>query len=152
MSAGQNEKRNAAVYGPEEGEVLGPLRVLAQSPDHPISVTEQTIPPGFPGPVRHRHARMHDIFYVLAGALTLHLDGQTTALTPGSFAIVPPGVVHTFSNPGSEPVRFLTIYHPAGLEQYVKEVARRMGQGSQPSREEMAEIASRYDFEPVPEG
>jgi hypothetical protein len=39
------------------------LRLLAQSPDHPIAVTESTVPPGFPGPVRHRHARMTDVFY-----------------------------------------------------------------------------------------
>lgn len=143
---------DVVVLGPREGEALGPLRVLAQSPEHPIAVTENRLPPGFPGPVRHRHAHMYDIFYVLDGTLTLTLDGEEKDLTPGSFAMVPPGVVHTFSNPGSEPVRFLNIYHPSGLEQYVKEVARRMMEGRPPSPQEMAAIASQYDFEPVTEG
>jgi mannose-6-phosphate isomerase-like protein (cupin superfamily) len=139
------------VFGPGEGEVFGPLRILAQSPDHPIGFTEQMVPPGFPGPVRHRHARMYDIFYVLDGTLTLEVEAEEKALGAGSFAMVPPGVVHTFSNSGSEPVRFLNIYHPAGNEQYLKEVARRMAEGRPPSQEEMAQIASRYDFEPVGE-
>jgi len=34
------------VFGPGEGEVFGPLRILAQSPDHPIGFTEQMVPPG----------------------------------------------------------------------------------------------------------
>jgi hypothetical protein len=33
------------------------LRLLAQSLDQPIAVTDSTVPPGFPGPVRHRHAQ-----------------------------------------------------------------------------------------------
>jgi hypothetical protein len=37
------------------------LRVLTQSPDQPIAITDNTVPPGFPGPVRHRHASMTDL-------------------------------------------------------------------------------------------
>jgi oxalate decarboxylase/phosphoglucose isomerase-like protein (cupin superfamily) len=62
--------------------------------------------------------------------------------------LVPPGVVHTFANPGQEPARFLNVYQPAGNEGYVKEVAARMAGGA-PTPAEMAAIAARYDFEPV---
>ncbi len=149
MSADTDEQRNVVVFGPGEREAVGPTRILAQSPGAPIAFTESTVPPGFPGPVRHRHAHMYDIFYVLDGTLTLETEGETHALRPGAFAMVPPGIVHTFSNPGAEPTRFLNIYHPSGLEQYVKEVARRMGEGHPPSPQDMAEIAAPYDFEPV---
>ena len=99
----------------------GPLRLLAQSPDQPIAVTDNTVPPGFPGPVRHRHAQMTDIFYVLEGELAFDLGGERRTLGPGSFVLVPPGVVHTFANRGAIPARFLNIYQPAGNEQYLKE-------------------------------
>lgn len=50
------------------------------------------------------------------------------------------------SNPGTVPARFLNIYQPAGNEHYLKEVGRHVAAGQPPTTEEMAEIASRYDF------
>ncbi len=145
----------AIVFAESEGEVFGAgpsqMRFLAQSPGQEIAITDCTVPPGFPGPVRHRHARMTDIFYVLEGTLTLHLEEGPRELGPNGFAVVPPGVVHTYSNPGPVPMRFLNIYQPAGNEHYLKEVARLTAAGRAPSPAEMAEIAARYDFEAVPD-
>jgi mannose-6-phosphate isomerase-like protein (cupin superfamily) len=144
------------VFAETEGEFYdtGALRfrLLTQSPDQPLAIAESTVPPGFPGPVRHRHARMTDIFYVLEGELAFDLGGEWRILGPGSFVLVPPGVVHTFANRGSVPARFLNIYQPAGLEQYLKEAVKRMAEGHPWSPDEMAKIASQYDFEPVTEG
>jgi quercetin dioxygenase-like cupin family protein len=78
-----------------EGEVYDTgavrLRLLAQSPDQPIAVIDNTVPPGFPGPVRHRHAQMTDVFYVLEGELNFDPAGEQRTLGPGSFVLVPPG-------------------------------------------------------------
>ena len=143
----------ATVFAATEGEVYDAggvrLRVLAQAPDQPIAVTDNTVPPGFPGPVRHRHARMTDAFFVLEGELAFDLGGERRVLGPGSFVLVPPGVAHTFANPGPAPARVLNIQQPAGLEQYLKEAAKRMAEGRPWSPAEMAEVASDYDFEPV---
>jgi quercetin dioxygenase-like cupin family protein len=136
-----------------QGEIydtgLNRLRILARGPEQAISIMDSTVPPGFPGPVRHRHAHLTDIFYVLDGQLEFELDGERQSLGPGSFVLVPPGVVHTFRNPGSEPARMLNIFQPSGFEQYLVEAFRRMAAGNPWSPAEMAEIASRYDFEPV---
>jgi mannose-6-phosphate isomerase-like protein (cupin superfamily) len=143
----------ATTFGEADGEVYEAggvrLRILAQSPDQPIGVTDNTVPPGFPGPVRHRHARMTDVFYVLEGELAFDVEGERRVVGPGGFVLVPPGVVHTFANLGSVPARVLNIFQPAGLEQYLKEALTRMAAGRPWSPAEMAEIASRYDFEPV---
>ena len=143
------------VFEATEGEVYdaGPvrLRLLAQSPDQRIAITDNTVPPGFPGPVRHRHANMTDIFYVLEGELAFELDGEWRILGPDAFVLVPPGVAHTFANRGPAPARVLNIQQPAGLEQYLKEAFKRMMEGHPWSPAEMAEMASRYDFEPVAE-
>src|SRR5215216_5057330 len=139
------------VFEDGEGELYDAgalrLRVLAQSPDHPVAITDSVVPPGFPGPVRHRHAEMTDIFYVLEGELAFDLEGEWRSLGPGSFVLVPPGVVHTFANRGSAPARFLNIYQPSGNEQYLKEAAKRMVDGHPWSPAEMAEVAAQYDFE-----
>jgi mannose-6-phosphate isomerase-like protein (cupin superfamily) len=126
------------------------LRLLAQAQDHPVSVTESTVPPGFPGVVRHRHAQMTDIFYVLEGELAIMIGEAWRVLGPGAFALVPPGIPHTFANRGSAPARVLNIQQPAGLEQYLKEAVKRMADGHPWSPQEMAAIAVQYDFEPAP--
>jgi mannose-6-phosphate isomerase-like protein (cupin superfamily) len=143
----------ATVFADAEGDVYDAgglrLRVLAQSPNQPIAVTDNIVPPGFPGPVRHRHARMTDAFYVLEGELEFDLESERRVVGPGGFVLVPPGVAHTFANPRTAPARFLNIYQPAGNEQYLKEAVKRMAEGHPWSPAEMAEVASRYDFEPV---
>ena len=127
------------------------LRLLAQAPDHPIAITDSILPPGFPGVVRHRHAHMTDVFYVLDGELAVQIGDAWRILGPGAFALVPPGIPHTFANHGSAPARVLNIQQPAGLEQYLKEAVKRMADGQPWSPQEMAAIAVQYDFEPAPE-
>src|SRR5215218_4589397 len=63
--------------------------------------------------IRAGSSKMTDIFYVLQGELAFDLEGEWRVLGPGSFVLVPPGVVHTFANRGSVPARVLNIHHPA---------------------------------------
>ena len=114
-----------------------------------LAVIEFDIAPGFAGPVPHRHERMTDSFWVLDGTLTLLIGDETHEVGAGSYGYVPPGNVHTFSNPGDEPVRALNVMAPGGLERYLGEVAAALRPGEAPDPAEMARIASRYDFVPV---
>jgi quercetin dioxygenase-like cupin family protein len=139
----------------DEGEVvvLGASRALLKTQssdgDGTFSLGENTLAPGFPGPVPHVHESLVDSFYVLDGTLTVRLDAETTEAPAGSFAFVPPGNVHTFANETDEPVRVLNLMAPGGFEQYLKEVARVAAPGGPPDPALMAEIASRYDFRPA---
>jgi mannose-6-phosphate isomerase-like protein (cupin superfamily) len=110
-----------------------------------FSLSETVLPPGGLGPVPHRHERFADSFYVLEGTLTLRLDDRIAAAPPGTFALAPPGAVHTFSNVDHEPVRFLNLMAPGGFEAYLREVLERAGDGP-PTPALLAEIASRHDF------
>jgi quercetin dioxygenase-like cupin family protein len=101
--------------------------------------------PGFPGPPRHVHERLHDMFYVLDGALTVQIEDETIELTAGGFACVPPGTVHTFSNPTEKPVRFLNFNTPSGWEHYMRDLGEALAAGPA-TQAEIGEIASRYDF------
>jgi hypothetical protein len=58
---------------------------------------------------------------------------------------MPRGVVHTFSNPGETPVRFVNFNTPAGWEKYMRELGAALAEET-PSQEEIGQIASRYDF------
>ena len=58
---------------------------------------EARIAPGFPGPPPHVHERVHDMFYLLDGTLTVRIGDRTEPLGPGSFVCIPPGVSSTRS-------------------------------------------------------
>jgi quercetin dioxygenase-like cupin family protein len=108
-------------------------------------LVESVIPPGFPGPPPHEHEKMHDMFYVLDGTMTLRVGDETLTADPGTFVCVPPGVVHTFSNASDAPVRFLNFSTPSGWERYIRELAEAARSGPL-SSEAIGRVASRHDF------
>lgn len=56
------------------------------------------------------------------------------------------------ANVGAEPGRFLNIDEPAGNEPHLTDGGKWMVEERLPTPAEMAEIASRYDFEPDADG
>ena len=111
-----------------------------------IGITEYTAAPAFPGPPAHIHREMTDMFFVLEGKLQFVLGDERTDAPAGSFVLVPPGNVHTFSNPFDEPARFLSLVAPAGLEQYFKELAKALAsEDFTPGL--LARLSAKYDTE-----
>lgn len=136
-----------------EGEHIGgptsvTIKVTGEETGEAFYLGEAVAAPGFAGPPPHVHERLHDMFYVLEGTLRLRLDDTTVDCERGTFVCIPPGVVHTFSNQTDTPVRFLNFNTPAGWENYMRDLSRALASG-QPSQDEIAAIASRYDFRPV---
>jgi quercetin dioxygenase-like cupin family protein len=143
----------ATVHRPGEGERIGgpttvTIKATGEETNNSFYLGEGVFEPGFPGPPPHRHHRLHDMFYVLDGTLTMRLGDETLELESGSFVCVPPGVVHTFSNVSDAPVRLLNFNTPAGWENYMRDLAEALAIGT-PTQEEIGRIASRYDFEVV---
>lgn len=141
---------DATVLLPGEGEQIGgptavTIKATGAETGSSFYLGEVVVAPGFPGPPPHFHEHLHDMFYVLDGTLTMRLGDETIELPEGGFACVPPGIVHTFSNPGAIPVRFLNFNTPAGWENYMRDLGAALAKGT-PSQEEIGQIASRYDF------
>lgn len=86
------------------------------------SLTEVTVGPHAEGPLPHRHRNETEAFYVLDGNLQLQLDGESVLATPGTFAHVPKGATHTYSNPSDAPARFLVLLVPGGFEGFFAEM------------------------------
>jgi quercetin dioxygenase-like cupin family protein len=76
-----------------------------------LSVIEERMPPGG-REVRHWHARARQFFYVLAGTLTLEVEGATHVLAPRSGIELPPGTAHQAINDSDADVEFLVISEP----------------------------------------
>jgi mannose-6-phosphate isomerase-like protein (cupin superfamily) len=97
------------------------VKIRDEYTDGAYSVHDNTIPPGSPGPRPHR--RHEEAFYVLEGELTVRVGPRKIVAPAGSFVVVPRGVVHQPSNPGTEPTRVLLIFSPAGMERFFEEAA-----------------------------
>lgn len=108
--------KEIAMLAAEEGEVLdvfGATLVVKGDPAAlGLLLGEHVVPPGYVVPP-HVHAEEDEVFYVLAGELTL-LDGagQRRLLRPGGTAHLPAGSRHGFRNDTAAPVRFLVMLRP----------------------------------------
>jgi mannose-6-phosphate isomerase-like protein (cupin superfamily) len=76
-----------------------------------LSVIEERMPSAT-AEQRHLHQHATQFFYVLAGELTIELDGEEHRLTPFTGLTVPTQTPHQIFNRGSEDARFLVISHP----------------------------------------
>ncbi len=119
-----SEDSQAFRVGPGEGEAIegpvgGPLTFKARARQTGGSLTafENVIPPG-EGPPLHRHRDEDEFWYVIEGELRFRLGDDDDHAPQGSFVFVPRGVEHAFTNPGSEPVRMLVGFTPAGMEAF----------------------------------
>jgi quercetin dioxygenase-like cupin family protein len=145
---------DAVVHGPGEGEIhgVGPtsftIKATAADTNGQFYFAETTVEAGFPGPPPHTHERMTDMFYVLEGTLTIHVDGEDREAGPGTFACFPPGVVHTFANRSDAPVRFLGFSTPGGFEGYMRELGKAL-ESSEFTPDLIASLAERYDINVV---
>ena len=143
---------DATFHHPGEGERIDAgegsmivLKATGETTGGSLFMSETTLAPGFPGPPPHTHQHLHDMFYVLEGVLTMRLGDMTHEVAAGSFVCVPPGIVHTFSNTGTGPARFLNMNTPSGFEHYMRELGEAASRGPL-TPEVMGPIASRYDF------
>jgi mannose-6-phosphate isomerase-like protein (cupin superfamily) len=128
------ERAGAAVEGyiipPGEGgehPYFPGARVLAgtASTGGLVGVEEGVLSPGLPGPYRHYHPNMAELFYVLEGELLLQIGDQVERAGPGAFAFCPPGCVHAFRPLGNDPARVLIIALPPGNgEAYFRALAQ----------------------------
>lgn len=116
------------LVGPDDGKLLANpiggrmvIKVRDADTSGAYSVHDNMIPAGSPGPRPHIHRNHDEAFYVLEGELTVRVGPRTFTAPTGSFVMVPRGVVHQPSNPGTQPTRVLLIFSPAGMDRFFEE-------------------------------
>lgn len=111
---------------------------------------EMTLAPNSPGAGPHYHKIMTELFYVLAGKLSMMVDGKPIEASAGDFVEIPPRVVHAFYNGASEPARFILSFTPAlareGFFEGLADLARTNRLGDQAA---MLDVMNRYDQYPT---
>lgn len=111
-----------------------------------MSVYECVVPPGTAGPPEHYHRAWDEAFYVLEGTMSFLVGDRTHAASAGSFVFIPRGVTHTFWNEGGVPARQLTVFTPAGIEDYFDAVSGVIAAGGDDSLEGAIALMERYDM------
>jgi mannose-6-phosphate isomerase-like protein (cupin superfamily) len=110
---------HAIIVPPGEGSRVGNVEFLARTTDTPrFTFGIIDFAPGRELET-HTHPDEDDAFYILEGELTFVLGEQEVLAAPGTFVLVPPGVVHGFRNQGKRAVRMLNIHAPAGFDRRI---------------------------------
>ncbi len=125
------------------------LRVKVESAETgaAFALSEYVMPPtGWKGPAPHVHRSGSETFYVVDGTLEMLAGAKTIKAVAGTCVHVPAGAVHTFSNPGPGPVRFLQIVSPGSLLTMIEEVSTLVDADIQ-ERDQIAAVFRRHDTE-----
>ena len=89
-----------------------------------IALSETRCEPGAETGPLHLHRRHVESAYVLAGELSITLDGRELTATPGTWVQVPAGVAHVYACTGSGEARFLELHTPScGYGDFVRSLA-----------------------------
>jgi mannose-6-phosphate isomerase-like protein (cupin superfamily) len=144
----------AIVLQPGEGKVVSVLgdrytyKAVGEQTGGAYGLVETSVPASSSGPPPHVHGGEDEALYVLEGEVTVLIGDRTLTARAGSFAFVPRGMVHTFSNPGSQAAKLLVIISPAGFERAFEEMAEVAPSADQPpDMDRLMAIAEKYNLE-----
>ena len=150
-------RRDALVVGPGEGKTLsgraGGYVLETKATDDETggryALQEMTVAPGFPWIPPHIHHHEDEALFGLEGEVTVRVGSQVHPVGPGTFVLMPRGVVHTFANPGAVPARVLVVSSPGAVIDYFDEAAALTNASptGQPDMARLVDLAARYGIE-----
>jgi mannose-6-phosphate isomerase-like protein (cupin superfamily) len=142
--------KDVSIVGPDAGEVihLGSARIRivedGSTTAHRLGIGEITLAPHSDGPPQHRHAEHDEGFYVVSGTARFTVGTAVHDAPAGTLVMVPPGVPHTFANPGDEPVVMVNTFTPDLYVQYFRDLRDAAADGRMPTPQATAEVMSHY--------
>jgi mannose-6-phosphate isomerase-like protein (cupin superfamily) len=89
------------------------FKALGESDNGDFSLMERTLPPGGRRPPLHRHTDCSEAYFVLAGQISVEVDGRALSLGTEDFILVPRGAAHSFGNVSEAAARLLVLHAPA---------------------------------------
>ena len=108
-----------------------------------------TGPPRSTGPPQHRHAEQDDGFQVVPGTARFTVGDAVHDDAPaGTLVIVPPGVPHTFANPGHQPVVMVNIFTTDLCAQYFRNLRDVVADGRTAVAQAAGAVMGRYATTP----
>ena len=106
--AGRGRTNRRADHGHDQGDRRGHRAT-------PSTSARWTFEPGFAGPPPHVHERLHDMFYVLEGTLTMRLGDDTDRAGGRQLRLRTARRCPYLQQPGQDPVALPQLQHSRGL-------------------------------------
>lgn len=129
MTASEGGGRGPLVLAPGDGRAypMGRLSAVFKADGaetgHAYSISEWWLEPHTKGPGPHSHSE-DDVFYVLAGTMSVFVDGEWVDAPAGSFVLVPGDQTHDFENRSSERAGMLNVSVPGNFEDKMPGIAQ----------------------------
>ena len=108
-----------------------------------FSMWTNITPPGG-GPPPHCHDNEDEWFWPLSGAAEFLKDGEWMVVPATTAVFMPRGSVHTFRNPGSEPLHMLIQTMPGGFDRFFAECAEEFSTAGPPDMDKIVAISAKY--------
>lgn len=105
------------------GRISAVFKADGAESDSRYSVSEWWLEPHTQGPGAHSHPE-DDTFYVLEGTMSFRIGDDWKHCPPGSFVLVPGGVVHDFENRGDVRAGVLNLSVPGPFEPHMPDIAQ----------------------------
>ena len=87
---------------------------------------------------------------MLEGQIAVRVGDEAHEADPGTVAVVPRAIPHTFANPSPEPARMLILVTPGGFERYFEALAEVVRvTGGFPPPQELAAMSLVHGSVPV---
>ncbi len=149
--------RDGYTLGPDEGDshwffnTLTTVKAGGDDTHGAFTLMQYVIPPSF-GPPPHIHHVEDEAFYVLDGEFVVTCGDQTWTVTPGSFVLLPRGIVHSFQTWETSPVKLLQMTSPAQFEHYAAEMgepaaAMTLPEPAPPDIDKVLAIGKKYNID-----
>lgn len=122
------DERAPVVLAPDEGRryemgrMTAVFKADADETAEQYSISEWWLEPNTTGPGAHSHPE-DDVFYVIAGTMSVLVDDRWVEAPPGSFVLVPGGTVHDFRNAGDVRAGVLNVSVPGPFEPHMPSIA-----------------------------
>ena len=81
-----------------------------------VDVHVNILRPGGPDGPYHYHDHTENVYWILSGRGRLIVEGEVHEVEQDDVVFLPPKTRHSLSNPGTEELRLLEIYAPAGRD------------------------------------
>ncbi|MEV7975767.1 cupin domain-containing protein [Streptomyces sp. NPDC086519] len=131
---------SVSVVGPDDGH---------GTTAHRLAIVEIALSPFSQGPPQHVHAEHGEGFCVVSGTARFTVGSAAHDACAGALVMVPPGVPHTFANPGAEPLVVINTFTPDRYVQYFRDLRDARAGGRAPDGRTVAELMGRYATTPV---
>lgn len=105
------------------------LKAISADTDGVYTLIEVTDEPQAEPPF-HLHRREDEAFYILEGTFTFQIGDRALAAIAGCFMTAPKGVPHSYKNIGTTPARMLTLFVPAGIENFFEDLSKLTAAGT----------------------